>query len=176
MRFRKLRIAWSVGWGLVAVLLIALWVRSYRVHEWITVPLPGRQVLVWITSAQGGVRLDLYGPDHQLVGWQWMGLPLDGSFEVNVNPEEGPPILRTILINVSQTTSRIFLWTRIWVTVLFAAALAGVPWLRWRFSLRSLLIATTLVAVVLGVIVHLNKAPTTPPADVGDFPTDAEQE
>src|SRR5262245_28767768 len=29
MRFRKLRIAWSVVWGVVAVLLIALWVRSY---------------------------------------------------------------------------------------------------------------------------------------------------
>src|SRR5262245_23926767 len=29
MRFRKLRIVWSVVWGLLAVLLIALWVRSY---------------------------------------------------------------------------------------------------------------------------------------------------
>jgi len=29
MRFRKLRIAWSVGCGLACVLLIALWVRSY---------------------------------------------------------------------------------------------------------------------------------------------------
>src|SRR4051812_38849637 len=29
MRFRKLRIAWSVGWGLASVLLIVLWVRSY---------------------------------------------------------------------------------------------------------------------------------------------------
>jgi hypothetical protein len=29
MRFRKLRIAWSVGWGFAAVLLIALWVRSH---------------------------------------------------------------------------------------------------------------------------------------------------
>ena len=29
MRFRKLRIAWSVGWGIIAVLLIALWVTSY---------------------------------------------------------------------------------------------------------------------------------------------------
>jgi hypothetical protein len=28
-RFRKLRIAWSVGWGLVAALLIVLWLRSY---------------------------------------------------------------------------------------------------------------------------------------------------
>jgi hypothetical protein len=29
MRFRKLRIAWSVVWGVVAMLLIVLWVRSY---------------------------------------------------------------------------------------------------------------------------------------------------
>src|SRR5689334_13942796 len=29
MKFRKLRIAWSVVWGLAAVLLIALWARSY---------------------------------------------------------------------------------------------------------------------------------------------------
>src|SRR5262245_28187686 len=35
MRFRKLRIAWSVGWGLLAVLLIVLWVRSYWVHDFI---------------------------------------------------------------------------------------------------------------------------------------------
>jgi hypothetical protein len=30
MNYRKLRIAWSVGWGVLTVLLIALWVRSYR--------------------------------------------------------------------------------------------------------------------------------------------------
>src|ERR1700749_4721008 len=29
VRFRKLQIAWSVAWGVVAVLLVALWVRSY---------------------------------------------------------------------------------------------------------------------------------------------------
>src|SRR6185295_19427494 len=29
MRFRKLRIAWSVFWGAACVLLIVLWVRSY---------------------------------------------------------------------------------------------------------------------------------------------------
>src|SRR4051794_39162743 len=29
MRLRKLRIAWSVFWGLACVLLIVLWVRSY---------------------------------------------------------------------------------------------------------------------------------------------------
>ena len=29
MKYRNLRIAWSVGWGIAAVLLCALWVRSY---------------------------------------------------------------------------------------------------------------------------------------------------
>src|SRR3954451_3787256 len=29
LRFRKLRIAWSVFWGLACVLLILFWVRSY---------------------------------------------------------------------------------------------------------------------------------------------------
>ncbi len=33
MKHRRLRIAWSVTWGIVAVLLIALWVRSYWCAE-----------------------------------------------------------------------------------------------------------------------------------------------
>jgi hypothetical protein len=34
------------------------------------------------------------------------------------------------------------------------AMFAALPWLRWRFSLRTLLIATTLIAVVLGLVVY----------------------
>src|SRR6476619_5839896 len=36
MRFRKLRIAWSVVWGLACVLLIVLWVRSYWLTDGVT--------------------------------------------------------------------------------------------------------------------------------------------
>ena len=40
-------------------------------------------------------------------------------------------------------------------------------------SLRTLLIVTTLVAVVLGLAVYfVNRPPTTPLLDHGDFPTD----
>src|SRR6476619_8397745 len=35
MRYRKLRIAWSVVWGVVALPLVVLWVRSYWYDEWI---------------------------------------------------------------------------------------------------------------------------------------------
>ena len=38
--------------------------------------------------------------------------------------------------------------------VLIAVGSAGLPWLPWKFSLRTLLFATTLVAVVLGLIVY----------------------
>jgi hypothetical protein len=45
-----------------------------------------------------------------------------------------------------------------WFAALVFAALAAIPWISrsWRFSLRTLLIATTLVAVGLGVIVAIN--------------------
>ena len=42
-----------------------------------------------------------------------------------------------------------------WFVALLAVGISILPWLRWRFSLRTLLIATTLVAVVLGVVVWL---------------------
>jgi hypothetical protein len=29
MKYRNLRIAWSVAWGVVCLLLVVLWVRSY---------------------------------------------------------------------------------------------------------------------------------------------------
>jgi hypothetical protein len=40
-----------------------------------------------------------------------------------------------------------------WFLVLVSATFAVAPWLRWRFSLRTLLFATTLAALALGLIV-----------------------
>src|SRR5262245_54207520 len=55
--YRKLRIAWSVGWSLVAVLLIVLWVRSYwRLDQLYVRPVPSRHVV--LPSVLGGVTLD----------------------------------------------------------------------------------------------------------------------
>lgn len=43
---------------------------------------------------------------------------------------------------------------------------------RFQFGLRALLIAMTLVALTLGLIVYLlPKPPAKPPLNVGDFPT-----
>jgi hypothetical protein len=40
-----------------------------------------------------------------------------------------------------------------WLPILVLSAVVALPWIRWRFSLRSLLLALTLVAAVLGLIV-----------------------
>lgn len=42
-----------------------------------------------------------------------------------------------------------------WLLLLLAATISAMPWIKWRFSLRTLLIATTLVAVGLGIVVML---------------------
>jgi hypothetical protein len=41
---------------------------------------------------------------------------------------------------------------RYWMLTLTIGGLAAAPWLRWRFTLRTLLIATTLFAVGMGVV------------------------
>ena len=43
-----------------------------------------------------------------------------------------------------------------WFPILICLGIAAAPWVNrigWRFSLRTLLIATTLVAIVLGLVV-----------------------
>jgi len=44
-----------------------------------------------------------------------------------------------------------------WLLLLGIAASATLPWLHWCFSLRTLLIATTLLAVVLGLAVYVTR-------------------
>ena len=40
-----------------------------------------------------------------------------------------------------------------WVGIAIATSVSAIPWFRLRFSVRTLLIAMTLVAVVLGIVV-----------------------
>jgi hypothetical protein len=53
MRFRKLRMAWSVAWGLACVLLIALWVRSYWYADVIRYPLRWKPELNAVGTIKG---------------------------------------------------------------------------------------------------------------------------
>jgi hypothetical protein len=143
MKFRKLRIAWSVAWGLLAVLLITLCVRSYQWrHEVFGIPYPAGTLA--IVSMNGTLEFHTFPPttndtfgdridsfDHEWHGYSNVPSTI-GSNGVRSSPSTRIPHGTTIII---------------------CAVVGAVPWFPKRFSLRTLLIATTLLAVVLGVAV-----------------------
>jgi len=140
-RFRKLRIAWSVGWGALCLLLMTLWTRSYSWFDVASSPLS--TISVW--SFDGDVYLhDMHGLPANGNGWTLMSLE---------RPVKGAVTQGVAWIAKNQWRIRVPYW-------LLAAAfgmVAGAPWIAWprRFSLRTLLIATTLVAVGLGLAVYV---------------------
>jgi hypothetical protein len=145
MKFRKLRIAWSVAWGLVAVLLIVLWVRSYYVFDFIS-RIDGNRFSMTLGSTAGA--LDFERVDMKLLrdvsprnhGWRYkaaMPAPLPPGFRWRHVPSLG-----TLQIQIPY-----------WPLFIGVMALAAFPGVAWRFSLRTLLIVTTLLAVLLGLAV-----------------------
>jgi len=114
MRYRKLRIAWSVAWGLLAVLLCFLWPPPPRY------PFPNFGGGLDIPFRQDGFH---WPTRDELITGQW-----------------GPVWP--------------FLWNHVRYFLPISLVLSAAPWLHYRFSLRTLLIATTLVAAALGLLVR----------------------
>jgi hypothetical protein len=150
MKYRKLRIAWSVAFGIPCVLLIALWVRSYWIIEVITIPVASSRAVA-MGSISGSVALSVLNSPSP---WKTARIPAN-EWEIMVkfgalkfpSPVWGG-LLRTPDVTV--------LLIPCWMLIALSATLAVAPWMRWtwRFSLRTLLIATTLVAIVLGLVVY----------------------
>ena len=141
MRYRYLRITWTVFCGIACVLLLVLWVRSYFRND--SSYVSSRYLLLEIESHSGEIicwwhELDyqpnFYFPDEPSTHSLWgFGIHRQAGLTANSLPY--------------------------WFPVLLAAAFAAIPWLPWsrRFSLRTLLIATTLLCVGLGLIVWLSR-------------------
>jgi hypothetical protein len=139
MRFRKLRIAWSVVCGIACVLLIVLWVRSYRVLDEAGGPI-STAYLISFLSTNGRLEVAISaGSASEFASERNWGF---GSY-----PE---PTTYTYDRNYG------YMLLPYWLAILSTIGLGVVPWYASHFSLRTLLIATTLVAVVLGVVVWLN--------------------
>src|SRR4051794_30867623 len=141
MRFRKLRIAWSVFWGLACVLLIVLWVRSYWHGEGLLIPLRNYDGMR-LASFRGRIGFE---PDPRPTRWEWRIEPATApNFDWDRWERNTPQWI------VGQN-DRVLVPH--WFPLIVAGSLSAAPWLRWRFTLRTLLIVTTLVAVVLGFVV-----------------------
>jgi hypothetical protein len=151
MRFRKLRIAWSIFWGMAAVLLIVLWVRSYSWHDTIIYQEGAR------TTAAGWNKGELFFLTNLLPDILHITLPK--SFKIQ---HEEPDYEHTfedahLGFQLTSMPGGLFLLVPFWFAIIGSMVCSAMPQVRWsnRFSLRTLLIATTLIAVVLGLIVRL---------------------
>jgi hypothetical protein len=139
MRFRNLRIAWSVLCGIACVLLCVLWVRSY----W------------WSDGAK------VYHAPQRMAQLKSMGAAVHAYVGHYSGSESGLRIFSVPLSRIHQYAP--FDWQPLpelrvsvphYALLIALGTVSAVPWIRWRFSLRTLLIVTTLIAVVLGLIVY----------------------
>jgi hypothetical protein len=143
MKYRKLRIAFSAVCGIICLLLIALWVRSYQQCEFMSQVRSGNRITVF--GSNWGTA---YLVQRKSVKQYWPPLSLDWSY-ATADAEKPGEDLQLRLV-AGDTLIRVPYMQ----PVAMVAAIGGAPWIRWRFSLRTLLIGMTLVAVVLGAIVY----------------------
>jgi hypothetical protein len=155
MKYRKLRIAWSVVWGIVALLLCAGWAFAFLHSEFVANRLNTTKVLTTIAFNRGSLAYSRFDAANQV------GVTREGTHVGSSTPPFGWKLGLCKLKSSTQS----FLWQSsnpylivqapYWSLVLPAILFAGAPWGSRRFTLRTLLIATTLIAVVLGLVVWL---------------------
>jgi hypothetical protein len=146
----KLRIAWSVVCGIACVVLILSWVRSYR-HGHLEGYLPAPSHICCRSINGFVVAMTL---PAQTVTTSY----IDFSFSSGDTKPLDIGTTNTWSGFIFDWHASDFWWLQVpyWFLVTIPALCAALPWLRQRkrFSLRTLLFATTVVAVVLGFAVY----------------------
>jgi hypothetical protein len=148
MRFRKLRIAWSVVCAVACLLLVVLWARSYADST-------SKEILVtptcrfYLHSVQGTLALERWY--REFIGREVMPI-YQKSDLLRLTTNAGVYVQRSSPTGTIESVSISY-----WLLILADIIIAAVPWIRWRFTLRTLLIATTLVAAVLGLTVYASR-------------------
>ena len=150
MKYRMLRITWSVFWGIVAMLLVALCVRSYLIDDVVIAPGDGSRRL---GSGKGWITIRWMEPRPipklKFKTWHLVSLSVDdlARRQANLHIKTRPPRFGLIDSGAVQFPY--------WLATALCAGMSLAYWqpkIVARFSLRSLLIITTLVAMVLGLI------------------------
>jgi hypothetical protein len=141
---RHLRIAVTALCLTACVLLVALWVRSY----WRLEILEKRTgfAAVQISSVVGRIAIGHLDPPNA-IGRSYLNVPAGDAADWRTGGVSG--------IGYYEDGAVTAFIAPHWLPALLCAALAVIPWIArsWRFSLRTLMIATALVAVGLGIIV-----------------------
>jgi hypothetical protein len=138
-----LRIAWSMAWGLMAVLLCVLWARSYLWYESVTSDKNPMNRRIVLASNSGVLETATYPANPGGSVWRYKRLRATRAEEK----------FHWQSMQTADGGKTIYLYVPHWLVLFAAIGMGTAPWFCSRFSLRTLLIATTLVAVGLGVIV-----------------------
>jgi hypothetical protein len=150
MRYRQLRIAWSVVSGVACLLLIVLWARSYVASDIVFVFRPTSTL--GVTTCRGVV--------HVIADRNSAPTPPHVFHAVEAATDLRGPHFPTIAgfhypTFLDNPESYFALQLPYWFGVLMLVGTAVAPWIPRRFSLRSLLIATTLIAILMGLAVYV---------------------
>ena len=154
-RFRKLRIAFSAACGILCLLLIVLWVRSITTYDYAQGTVfpqlapNGKLRATHLTiHSYGNVLSVIWATDStatKFPPWRYGSRPtrtLRESWKLTYLPHDG-------------NLGGMQLQSPYWLLVVAIGVFAASPWIpiRRRFSLRTLLIGMTVVAVLLGSVV-----------------------
>ena len=148
MRHRKLRIAWSVLWGLATVLLVALWIRSYWTRDRFAGQL----------TETGAFHIDSF-VGRMAIAWRARPQnvePLRSEFSTHKDPEGFWNRNDNILgFRIEGDPGTTFVSVPFWFLSFLTSSLCSIPWLPRPVSRRTLLIATMLLAAILGLVIGL---------------------
>lgn len=158
MKYRKLRIAFPAACSVVCLLLIGLWVRSFSHLDRLDAPM--NRILPSTTIAVASVRgLLMLGVQQKLVAvqsdprisWRLNSSPIE---QIELSHLQDGFIGFKVIHDKRETGVQLPYWS----AVAMAFVCSVIPWYRWkhRFSLRTLLITTTLIAILLGLIIYNN--------------------
>jgi hypothetical protein len=154
-----LRIAFSTTCVTAGLVLIVLWVRSYSSEDYVWFSLTSDRMITIHSTANR-----LHSSTYSLASVQnnpvWQsGIILKGRGRMTFNGQQ-----------LSRSPSRMFgmgsdfssAWVQIpyWFPLVLCFAVAAIPWLghsKFKFSLRTLFIATTLAAAALGIVVWADR-------------------
>jgi hypothetical protein len=126
------------------VLAIGFWVRSNWYVDEIWVSLPAERGL-GVVSANNCASVAIQRRD---------GDPADyivGYSGIKLKELHSPRVRSYLGFGAARDGDLSFVIVPYWFLV---AVLASAPWFRWRFSLRTLLVGMTLVAIGLGMVVY----------------------
>lgn len=135
---------------MAAVLLMLLWVRSCTTTDAVTVPV-GSGTLVF-GSLPGECGAEIFKGTG--ISLQWNSGDTDQA-RADI-PKTKPNLMSGVWGRFAYIYERgPSVTVPDWFLVLVVVASAAAPWIHWstKFSLRTLLITTTLVAMLLGLIV-----------------------